>query len=352
MPRRRRLLLPALCSTLAATALAGAAPAPAAAAPDIRVGVGDQSIAMFDHAEFKELDLRQVRYFVPWNVMGETEQRHRMRAYVKKARSEGMRPLIHVSTTTFDEKKAPRPSVARYRKDVGRLVRYLRGLGVRDFGTFNEANHKTQPTWDSPNHAALFFQEMYRAVHERCSTRSCRVVALDVLDQPGVERYIRRFYDRLRSRTWQRRAKFVGIHNYSDVNRDSRTRTRGIIKEVRRHNRGARFWFTETGGLVGFGKNFPCDPSSPASLERAEKRAADAVGNVFDLARTYRSSGVQRIYLYNWFGNDCAPNDRTELAGRASDERAGFDAGLVRQDGTPRPGLSEVRRALRGSFSR
>jgi hypothetical protein len=340
-----------LLSCLAAVAALALLVAPASAG-SIRVGIGDQSTRMFDHPNFKDLGFRQVRYFVHWNAIHERDERLKMRGWVKKARSEGARPLIHISTTTFEPKQAPRPSVSHYRKDVGRLVRYLRRLGVRDFGTWNEANHKTQPTWDSPGHAALFFKQMYRAVHRRCSTRSCRVVALDVLDQRGVERYIKRFYDRLRTRTWKRRARFVGIHNYSDVNRNSTKRTRGIIKAVRRHNRRARFWFTETGGLVGFGKNFPCDPKSKTSTRRAEKRAARAVRNVFRLARRYRSVGVQRVYIYNWYGNDCAPNGRVDPSGRESDELAGFDAGLVRANGTPRPGMKQVRRALKGSFKR
>lgn len=339
------------CSSLvAAGALAvGASAAPAA---DIRVGVGDQSPRTFADPTFRDLDLRQTRYFVPWNVIHEREQRLALRAWVKAARAQGMRPLIHMSTTDFTPKAAPRPSVEHYARDVGRLVRYLRRLGVRDFGTFNEANHKTQPTWDAPNHAALYFKELYRDVHRGCSTRSCRVVALDVLDQPGVERYIQRFYDRLRTRTWQRRAKIIGVHNYSDVNRDSRTRTRGIIKEIRDHNRSARFWFTETGGLVGFGSNFRCDPASADSVRAAEERAAEAVENVFELANTYRSVGVQRIYLYNWFGTDCAPNTRIDRTARAADEVSAFDAGLVRADGSPRPALDELRAALRGGFER
>ena len=342
--------LPLLC--LAALAAAAVLAAPASAAPDIRVGIGDQSPAMFDHPDFKEMELRQVRYFVRWDVMDERDQRLAMRAWVKKAIDSDARPLIHINTNDFTPKEAERPSVREYGREVGRLVRYLRRLGVRDFGTWNEANHKTQPTWDSPNHAALYFKELYRDVHRGCSTRSCRVVALDVLDQPGVERYIDRFYDRLRTRTWTRRAKFIGIHNYGDANRGGRTRTKGIISAVRDHNKGANYWFTETGGLVGFGANFPCDPNSPASVRRAEERAAEAVDHVFDIARTYRSIGVQRIYLYNWYGNSCAPNERTDGDDRAADERAGFDAGLVRADGTPRPGLDELRDALRGSFKR
>jgi hypothetical protein len=335
-------------ATLAAAATAAAAAPAQADASTIRVGVGDQSVAMFDNPAFREMKLRQVRYFVRWDAIRHTEERLKLRAYVRRARAEGARPLVHISTDTFVEKAARRPSVARYRSDVGRLVRYLRKLGVRDFGVWNEANHKTQPTWNSPNHAALYFMEMYRAVHRSCSTRSCRVVALDVLDQAGRERYIDRFYARL-SPAWQRRARFIGIHNYSDVNRGSITRTRSIIRTVRKHNRNARFWFTETGGLVGFGANFPCDPASASSVQQAERRAATAGRRVFSTARTYRGAGVQRVYFYNWFGNDCAPNGRVDTAGRAADAMAGFDAGVVRADGTPRPGLAEVQRALRSA---
>lgn len=335
-------------TTLCALAVLMAAPAAATAAPNIRLGIGDQSLNTFKAPQFEQLDLRQVRYFVRWNAISDRNERHLMRRWVKAARKEGLRPLVHISTTTFEPKKAPRPSVRRYRRDVGRLVRYLRRLGVKDFGTWNEANHKTQPTWDSPSHAALYFKEMYRAVHRGCSPRTCRVVALDVLDQKGARRYIERFYDRL-SRTWKRRARIVGVHNYADANRGGRLRTRGIISEVRDHNRGARFWFTETGGLVGFGKSFPCDPASPASLGRAERRAAKAVLHVFKLARMYRAAGVRRVYLYNWFGNDCIPNDRTSGGDRDADEQAGFDAGLVRSDGTARPGLDALRDELDGN---
>ena len=53
---------------------------------------------------------------------------------------------------------------------------------------------------------------MSRQVKDRC--RSCAVVALDVLDQPGVDRYMRSFYRALSS-TYRRRASLVGIHNYA-----------------------------------------------------------------------------------------------------------------------------------------
>ena len=52
-------------------------------------------------------------------------------------------------------KQAKLPSVADYRSQVRRMVPYFRALGVREFGTWNEANHASQPTYRSPTRAAL-----------------------------------------------------------------------------------------------------------------------------------------------------------------------------------------------------
>jgi hypothetical protein len=226
--------------------------------------------------------------------------------------------LLHVSSDDLRIRKAKLPSVAQYKSKVGRLVTYFRGLGVREFGTWNEANHASQPTYRSPTRAAQYFMELYRLVKPSCS--GCAVVALDVLDQTGVERYMRTFFAHL-SPTFRRRATLVGIHNYGDVNRKRTTFTRNIIHITHRYNKSARFWFTETGGIVNFGRNFPCSTT----------RAASRLNNMFSLARTYRTAGVQRIYIYNWTGAGCA---------------ARFDAGLTAPDGTPRAGYDTVRRQL------
>jgi hypothetical protein len=155
-------------------------------------------------------------------------------------------------------------------------------------------------------------------VKGHCS--SCAVVALDVLDQTGVERYMRTWYRALSS-TFRRRATLVGIHNYGDVNRQRTTFTRNIIRQSHRYNRSTRFWFTETGGIVNFGRSFPCSTS----------RAASRLRNMFSLARTYHSSGVDRAYIYNWTGPGCD---------------ARFDAGLTGPDGSTRAGYTVVRQQL------
>ncbi|HEX6698941.1 MAG TPA: hypothetical protein VF080_19175 [Solirubrobacteraceae bacterium] len=146
------------------------------------------------------------------------------------------------------------------------------------------------------------------------------MVALDVLDQTGVERYMRTWYRAL-SATFRRRATLVGIHNYGDVNRVRTTFTRNIIRQAHHYNRSTNFWFTETGGIVKFGRSFPCSTS----------RAASRLRNMFKLAGTYHSSGVQRAYVYNWTGAGCD---------------ARFDAGLTAPNGATRQAYTVLRQQL------
>jgi hypothetical protein len=303
---------------LALIAVAASFAASAAARTPIRVGIGDQNVAMFDQSAFQRAQFEHVRFLVAWNVMDDAPQRLAARAYVQRARADHMRVLLHVSTDDYRIKQARLPSVATYRRQVGRIVRYFRALGVREFGSWNEANHASQPTYDSPSRAALFFREMYRAVKGHC--RTCAVVGLDVLDQVGVESYMRSFYRRL-SATYRRRATVVGIHNYGDVNRKRTSFTRAIISQARRYNRHTRFWLTETGGIVKLGRSFACSTT----------RAAARLSWMFHLARVYRTSGIDRLYIYNWTGAGC---------------NARFDAGLTSPDGAPRAGYRYLRKVL------
>jgi hypothetical protein len=299
-------------------------PATAAdARSSIRVGIGDQQVSIFDQPLFQRAKFKRVRYFIPWNAMDNPGQLAAADAFVRRAESENMSVLLHISSDNLEIKKAKLPSVSEYRSQMRKLVPHFRELGVREFGTWNEANHASQPTYRSPTRAASFFKVMYREVKGRC--KSCAVIALDVLDQHGVDRYMRSFYRHLSS-TYRRRATLVGIHNYGDVNRRRSTYTRMIIRQSRHYNRKTKFWFTETGGIVKFGRAWPC----------SETRAKNRLRNMFDLAKRYRSSGVQRLYVYNFTGAGCD---------------ARFDAGLTNPDGTARPGYDYLRKKLR-NFSR
>ncbi len=302
---------------LAAASLAVPAAAAEAARYSVRVGIGDQNTAMFSHPGFRALKIKRVRYFIPWNAMRQTHERHRARAYVLAARRAGVSVLMHISSDDLRRKKARLPSKTRYRRDVTRLVKYFRKLGVREWGARNEANHDSQPTYRSPSRAAWEFKTVRRAC------RGCVVVALDVLDQTGVERYMRSFYRALGS--YRRYARIVGIHNYSSVNRKRSKPTASIIRTARRYNRRTSFWLTETGAIARFSRSFPCSESRQASRMRF----------MFSLTRRYRRS-IDRLYSYNWTGAGCHMR---------------FDAGLTRPDGSLRPAYSvfksELRRFLR-----
>ena len=297
-----------------ATLLMALTASPAEAARySVRVGIGDQNAAMFNHPAFKAAKVKRVRYFIPWNAMRQDHERLRAREYVLTARRNGARVLMHISSDDLRRKKAKLPSKTRYRRDVTRLVKYFRKLGVREWGARNEANHDSQPTWRSPSRAAWEFKTVRRAC------RGCTVVALDVLDQRGVERYMRRFYSALGS--YRRYARIVGIHNYSSVNRKRSKPTGSIIRTARRYNRRTKFWMTETGGVAAFSRAFPYN----------ETRQANRLKYMFTLTRRYRRY-VNRLYIYNWTG---APFG------------ARFDAGLTRADGGLRPAYHVFRRELK-----
>jgi hypothetical protein len=304
-----------------------AAPFASARSP-IRVGVADQSPAMFSAPSFKALKTKRTRYFVPANVMSNPAELAKATNYVNAARAAGVSTLLHVSTSDLRAKRGPLVSTANYKSRVGKIVVYFRRLGVRDFGAWNEVNHKTQETWNHVGNAVSYFKSMWTAVHGRCPT--CGIVGLDVLDQAGVDKYMASFYQRLSS-TWRKRLKVVGIHNYSDVNRGRSTGTSKIIKTARKYNRSTKFWFTETGALAGFSRSFPF------SLTRQASR----IKNMFTFATRYRASGVERVYSYNWFG--------AETGGCGT--HCKFDAGLVSPNGTIRP-VYNVFKAKLANFSR
>src|SRR5688572_28990299 len=124
------------------------ASSPAAARSSVRVGIADQSPAMFDSPWLQQLKIKRTRYFVPSDVMQDSAERAKARAFVEAARRARVSTLLHISTTDLRQKRGTVVSPSSYRRDVGRIVSYFRGLGVRDFGAWNEVNHKTQETWN------------------------------------------------------------------------------------------------------------------------------------------------------------------------------------------------------------
>ena len=302
----------------AAVPLPAPAPPPPAANPERRIagaaiGVGDQHLTLFGDPFLRAAGLRRARYFVPYDAIERPDALQRLLVYVRNARTYGADVLVHVYTNDLRVGHGDLPSVARYRALVGRLVAFLRPYGVTTWGVWNEANHRSEPTWDHPARAAAYAA----ALHDLC--RGCDIVDLDVLDVPSAPRYLDRFVRALPASVRRRRV-VIGIHNYGDVNRGSYRRTTAIVRAARRRLGDVRFWLTETGGLVQYGPSFPCSP----------RRAAQSTRRLVALLEHFRGT-IDRAYVYNWIGTDCTD---------------GFDAGLLDARGRPRPSYAVLRRAL------
>ena len=295
MPVRAALLAVLVAGALAAT--------PAAAQARFVLGIADQSTAMLADERFTALGVTDTRIVVPYDVALDPVQLARYAPFLDAADALDLRVLVAFNGPAGSKRL---PSVRAYTKAM-RAFR-ARFPAVRDLGTWNEANHASQPTARHPGRAAQYFNAL------RGLCRSCRIVAADVLDQadnPSASRptfrktasYIKRFRRALKTpRT------ICGIHNYSDVNRFRKSGTKALVKAL-----GCKqIWLTEAGGIYSF-------PGYKPSVKRQLK----ATRYLFKVAKKIKR--VKRVCVYNYFGGVT--------------ER--FDAGLV-AGGKPRPAFAEV----------
>ncbi len=316
----RRLLPSLLVAGLLLTVPAGAS-----AKTNVAVGIGDQSPRMFADANWKALNLKKTRYFIEWNAIDQPGEIQKADDFVAAARSAKVSVLMHISTDDINSTpRRPLPSNSAYKSKVGALVAKYRALGVKDWGVWNEANHKSQPTAKNPKRAADFYKTF-----RKFKCKDCKIVALDVLDQAGVEKYIGSWIKAAGS--LGKKARIVGVHNYSQVNRritekNASNRYPGvarILKAIRKRNKVAKLWLTETGGLASFGSNFKCDT----------KRQSNRTKYMFDLIKKY-DRNIERLYSYNYFGNGCTP---------------AFDGGIVDENGTPRAAYKTFKSQLKNT---
>jgi|Tabmets5t2r1_1033131.scaffolds.fasta_scaffold10328_2 hypothetical protein len=282
----------------------------------VLVGVADQNAGLFNDPLFDQLRVKRSRYFPAWNVALDRREVGWLDSWLSAARASGVEPLISFSQTLGSRcprKPCKLPTVREYTRAFRAFRR--RWPFVKVISPWNEANHRSQPTFKNPKRAAQY----YNVVRKYC--RGCKIVAADVIDETNMERWLRTF------RRYARSPRIWGLHNYLDTNpRRGRPKSNGTARLLRAVR--GQVWLTETGGLARFvlpgGKTL-----FPYSLSRQNR----AVKRMFSLAKRYRSR-VKRLYIYNWFGQ---PRSQR------------FDAGLVNPTGTARPAYNTVRRTLRTS---
>jgi len=282
-----------------------------------RLGIGEQKPELFASPAWAALELRHVRYLVPWDWRPAD-----VAPFMDAARARGQDVLVTFTAHPgcFGAGRYSRapvcraPSLRAYRRSVRAFDAAY--PWVRVYGTWNEVNHVSQPTYGRPRLAARYFAVLRREGRRR----GFRVMAADVLDTSNLRAYVRAF-----RRHAPGRPRLWGLHNYGDVNRRTSADTREMLRLV-----PGEVWLTETGGIVKFGNS--------RQFAYSESRAANRTRWMFRLAERYdaRRRGLRakiaRVYVYRWFG---------EPPG------AHFDAGLVSADGTPRRAYSVVRKYAR-----
>jgi hypothetical protein len=300
--------LPQTIATSTSTVAAKKPPAPSGssrkpshptARSDLVVGVGEQQAIMFGERRFRALGIEHARLVVSYDAARVRFEREIVDNWLHEARRADAEPFITFGHSRVHPRRLP--SATEFRDDFRAFRK--RWPQVRVFAPWNEINHASQPTSRSPARAAEYFNVVAR----ECD--GCTVLAGDVLDQPGMTRYVAEYRRHLDSspRIW-------GLHNYADANRFRESGLRALLRTVR-----GDIWLTETGGLVEFGRSFP----------RSERRAARAVD--FALGLAAKTPRVKRVYLYNWTGSK--PGTR-------------FDAGIVGPDGAPRRAYGVLQKAL------
>lgn len=272
----RRLLSRVTLLAAVALALVPVAGASAAARPPV-IGIGEQSFEMFSSPYWHALKTRHVRVIAAWDALNHPWQRHDLDLYMQSAHAVGARVLLGFGHARSEVDRIRRhvPSVARFRREFLKFRK--RYPWVRDYLTWNEANHCGEPTCHKAPRVARF----YNAIRANCP--GCKVVAGDVLDTPTMVPWVKEF------RRYARKDKLIwGLHNYIDANRFRTSGTRALLKAAPR----GEIWFTETGGLV-VRRN-----GSRIAFPGNKKHAAEATRQVFKLAKL--SPRVRRIYFYHW----------------------------------------------------
>lgn len=249
--------------------------APAAASAQPRIGIGEQHPLIFSDPAFAPLGIRDVRFVAAYDALNSDWQRGELDRFMWLAREQGLRVLLGFGHSRVTEKAHRAPSVATFEKQFVRFRE--RYPWVKDYLTWNEANHCSQPTCRNPRLAARY----YLAIRKHCP--GCRIVAADVLDGKNMVDWVTEF----QKAVGKNRRVIWGLHNYIDANRFRTSGTKGLLKAVK-----GDVWFTETGGIV---KRLN---QSPVKLPESTRHAAQATKYVFKLAGL--SSRIKRVYFYHW----------------------------------------------------
>jgi hypothetical protein len=302
MPARARLLL-------LLTALAAGLAMPSAAAA-LTVGIADNKPDMFSDPRFAHGAIGTARLSVGWDALSSPWQVAELDAWLGKARAANVEPLVSFGHSRTDRRSLPTPErlLFEFRRFRARYP------WVKEFATWNEANHCGEPTCHRPALVAAY----YRSLRRECP--DCRILAAEVLDMPNMVKWVRSFRRRAGEEP-----RYWGLHNYIDANRERTTGTRRMLKAVK-----GQVWFTETGGIVRRSNR------RKVTFPESAKHAATATTFLFKKLVPL-SRRVTRVYIYHW-NADATPTN--------------WDSALIGPTGRVRPAFRIVERVLHRQAAR
>jgi hypothetical protein len=312
-PFRMLLLVSALTAVVALPASASA----------VTVGVSDQQASTFTNSLFKPLKMKVARYVAPYDVAtAGGAQQAGWESWLHAARAAHQTVLVSFEHSR-DSHYNRAPSVSAYTKALNAFKKkYGKSFDVTPWNEVNvcqaAGRQEGQPSKickssTGPKLVAQYYSAAKRVFSGR------KVTAIDILDGSnvgGAVSYLRKF-----KRYVSGHPKYWGIHNYSDTNRGSYSRTSRLIRTI--GDRKAQVWLTETGGQLRLrGKWF-----GASSEAGAESHAAQALKCMFSMPKRYKQ--ITRVYVYQFNGAPLS-ND--------------FDAGLINVDNTKRKGYTVVQK--------
>jgi hypothetical protein len=296
----------ALLVAVFSAALAFAAPAGA-----LTVGIADNKADMFFDPRFAASGIKQARISVGWAALSSPWQTEQLDQWLTAAHNAGVEPLVSFGHSRTDRRSLPTPE--RFLFEFRRFrARYP---WVREFATWNEANHCGEPTCHRPELVAAY----YRKLRRDCS--DCRILAAEVLDMPNMVSWVRSF-----RRHAHQEPRYWGLHNYIDANRARTTGTRRMLHAVK-----GQVWFTETGGIVRRANRHKV--TFPESTKHAATATSFLFRRLVPLSRR-----VTRVYIYHW-NADAAPAST-------------WDSALIGPTGRTRPAFKVVARVLNRQAAR
>lgn len=301
--------------TITLLTIAGLAAALPSGASAASYGISDQQASTFNNPLYKPLKLKLARYVAPYDVVSDPVQLQRFAAWYVGALGAGQRILVSFEHSRTAGKEQTLPTTGQFSTAMKAFKRLF--PRVKEINTWNEVNRcqvggrtEGQPRGICRGASGAKVLNRYYGVTRKVFKGS-KIVALNVLDEqnpaPAIK-YIKAF-----KKVAKPTPKYWGIHNYSDTNRFSQSRTKRIIRAI---GPKGEIWLLETGGQLKLGSKTP-----------GEAKAAKALKCMFKIAKIKR---VKRVYIYQF--NGAAPD-------------AAFDAGLIGFDGTSkRQGYEVVRK--------